>query len=311
MNRKETIESIMATLPLNANLNASFGKVVDPLLEEKPILERMGVLLPQAKLVIDELEETIFGNDIALTLDGIGDIITTADGYFYLNGLQCEEEFVEEFLEINEVPEEIDFGWSVAGLQYYNDECSERESSEDCMASVVELMFADFQDINATYGYLKSYYDVSMKYAGKVDATASEKLSNTYMANGWEISGVYTKMQGLTQAMSVIRERTDAYCRSLGFDPVKVLEEVYKSNMSKFCESPEDAEATIAKYKDKGLTDLEIVQCEGMERWFVRTTADCEFKGQMIPKGKFMKGVHFKEPDWSDLTRFELYPTTA
>lgn len=294
--------SIAQTLPLNSMLNESFQKYPLNVDSGTNIIELANHLIPQAKLFIDEFEETIFETDMAKTLDGIGDIITTVDGYFYLSGVDADK-IVDDFVDIYE-EDFLNPTWSINGLDEYNAEVSEQNE----LKSVEEIMFADFNELYVHYSGMKTQLDLANKYASKVDVTCVGRYAMGIM----EANFVNVPMLDLETFSQLscyaanLRYKVDAYCRSLGYDPVKVLKAVYTSNMSKFCESLQDAELTIELYKSKGLDCLEIVKCAGLERWFVRTTAEAMFKDQLIPKGKFMKGVHFKEPDWSDLTKYEL-----
>lgn len=295
-------QSVEQTLPLNSLLNESFQKYPLEEVEMGDIWLVANVMLPQAKLFIDEFEETIFETDMAKTLDGIGDIITTVDGYFYLLGISAEN-IANDYIDVYEEGF-LNPTWCISGLDEFNSEVS----SQNELKSVEEIMFSDFNELYVHYSVMKTQLDLANKYASKVDVSCTRRFSMGIMeANFIDVPIVDAEtFSQLSSYAANLRYKVDAYCRSLGYDPVKVLKAVYTSNMSKFCESLEDADLTIELYKSKGLDCLEIVKCAGLERWFVRTTKEAMFNGQLIPKGKFMKGIHFKEPDWSDLTKYEL-----
>lgn len=298
--------SMEKTMPLNRDLNAGFGKVYQPDANPRELLAQV---VPQMKLVLDELEETILTIDIRETLDGIGDVITTADGLLVFAGF---DETGGLDGQVNELysPENtgVFWPWSLSGLEAYNDTAD----PDNALQTLNDLMFADFSESSAVYMAAKNVLVFDSKYRQKVsDPDAHRKMTSTFEGSGYICThgkGFDCYAEMLVAEAIDIRNKIDIYAKYLGYCPVKILEEVYKSNMSKFCDSYDDAVATIEKYKGLGLTALEIVQCDGLERWFVRTTEEVEFNGQLLPVGKFMKGVNFVGPDWSDLQRFELEP---
>lgn len=128
------------------------------------------------------------------------------------------------------------------------------------------------------------------------------------------------------------RSFIEAYSIRKGFDPLKVYEEVHNSNMSKFCETPEEVVKSLEKYlHDYGLTaitqtlaykegvvnilgvnpnvDLKVEFVNG--KYVIKTNREVYMGDKRVPPGKFLKGINFKEPDFSDLERFYLPHMTA
>lgn len=128
------------------------------------------------------------------------------------------------------------------------------------------------------------------------------------------------------------RSFIEAYSIRKGFDPLKVYEEVHNSNMSKFCETPEEVVKSLEKYlHDYGLTaitqtlaykegvvnilgvnpnvDLKVEFVNG--KYVIKTNREVYMGDKRVPPGKFLKGINFKEPDFSDLERFYLPLMTA
>ena len=128
------------------------------------------------------------------------------------------------------------------------------------------------------------------------------------------------------------RSFIEAYSIRKGFDPLKVYEEVHSSNMSKFCDTPEEAVKSLEKYlHDYGLTsitqtlaykdgsvnildvnplvDLKVELVNG--KYVIKTNREVYMGDKRVAPGKFLKGINFKEPDFSDLERFYLPLMTA
>lgn len=128
------------------------------------------------------------------------------------------------------------------------------------------------------------------------------------------------------------RSFIEAYSIRKGFDPLKVYEEVHNSNMSKFCDTPEEAAKTLEKYlHDYGLTaitqtpaykdgfvnildvdplvDLKVELVNG--KYVIKTNREVNMGDKRVPPGKFLKGINFKEPDFSNPERFYLPLMTA
>lgn len=121
-------------------------------------------------------------------------------------------------------------------------------------------------------------------------------------------------------------------CIRAGYDSKKVYDEVHASNMSKFCKDLAEVRLTLDKYQaEYGLifqpvndsddtmsiserlkvtpeSDLRVEQVEGV--FVIKVNRDLKMGDKAVKAGKFLKGINFKEPDFSDLTRFVL-PTVT
>lgn len=76
--------------------------------------------------------------------------------------------------------------------------------------------------------------------------------------------------------------------------------EVYRSNLSKFDTMREDAEAGIAKYASMGVTlVIEESEVDGVTYYVLKSPEDQVVGGKDYPKGKFLKSIHFSEPNLS------------
>lgn len=103
------------------------------------------------------------------------------------------------------------------------------------------------------------------------------------------------------------RAQIEHACLMRGYDPLKVYWEVHRSNMSKFCDSWEEASTTCAFYANKhGLfyspnnptdSDFKVVEVYG--RYVVKTAREVMFGSEVVPVEKFLKGPKFFEPDFS------------
>lgn len=73
---------------------------------------------------------------------------------------------------------------------------------------------------------------------------------------------------------------------NMGYDPEEVLRTIAESNESKFCYNLQDAKASVNRYVELG-TDA-YYWLEG-DKWVIKRMSD----------HKVLKGINFKEPDWS------------
>lgn len=115
----------------------------------------------------------------------------------------------------------------------------------------------------------------------------------------------------------------EAYSIQKGFDPLKVYKEVHESNMSKFCNTVEEAHESLMKYFNQyGLVsaatdsfaravtsfneddDLRVEEVNGV--YVIKTNREVKMGEKVVKAGKFLKGINFKEPDFSNPGRFEL-----
>lgn len=109
------------------------------------------------------------------------------------------------------------------------------------------------------------------------------------------------------------RFKIERECIIRGYNPLKVFWEVHRSNLSKFCDTWEEANATCKFYADKhGLmysanhpsdSDFKIVEVFG--RYVVKTSREVMFGDEVVPTDKFLKGPNFFEPDFSDPSQFQ------
>lgn len=120
----------------------------------------------------------------------------------------------------------------------------------------------------------------------------------------------------------------EAYSIQKGFDPLKVYKEVHESNMSKFCNTVEEAHESLMKYFNqyglvstatdsfaRGVTsfteddDLRVEEVNGV--YVIKTNREIKMGEKVVKAGKFLKGINFKEPDFSNPGRFELIRLVA
>lgn len=120
------------------------------------------------------------------------------------------------------------------------------------------------------------------------------------------------------------RIQVEGVCLNLGYDPRKVYDEVHASNMSKTCANVGEVLLTLKKYEDQyslkyvggddELTgrfleaqpdsDLMVQQVAGV--YVIKANRLITMSGKLVKSGKFLKGINFKEPDFSDLEKFKL-----
>ncbi|MGL4353063.1 MAG: hypothetical protein ACRCTP_03900 [Aeromonas popoffii] len=120
------------------------------------------------------------------------------------------------------------------------------------------------------------------------------------------------------------RVQVEGVCLNMGFDPKKVYDEVHASNMSKTCANLGEVLETLRKYEenyslkyvggDDDMTgrfleaqpesDLMVQQVAGV--YVVKANRAITMSGKLVKSGKFLKGIKFKEPDFSDPSKFKL-----
>lgn len=124
----------------------------------------------------------------------------------------------------------------------------------------------------------------------------------------------------------------EAYSIQKGFDPLKVYKEVHESNMSKFCTCVTEVEESLHKYTSlysmtsviftqdyqDGVVDithvdpkfdLRVEEVNGV--YVIKTNREVKMGEKVVKAGKFLKGINFKEPDFSNPGRFELVRLVA
>lgn len=124
----------------------------------------------------------------------------------------------------------------------------------------------------------------------------------------------------------------EAYAIQKGFDPLKVYKEVHESNMSKFCTTVREVYDSLDKYASLyglsavifggayqsgsvGITHVEPqfdLRVEGGNGVYViKTNREIKMGEKVVKAGKFLKGINFKEPDFSNPGRFQLLDLVA
>jgi predicted HAD superfamily Cof-like phosphohydrolase len=90
-----------------------------------------------------------------------------------------------------------------------------------------------------------------------------------------------------------------SYFTHMGWNVDEMMHRVFESNMSKFCATQEEVDATIAKYDALGVHTY--VEGEFPAKC-LKVAQDCKASdGTDFFKGKFLKGVNFEEPALGDL----------
>jgi len=88
----------------------------------------------------------------------------------------------------------------------------------------------------------------------------------------------------------------DGLAHIAGVNGDVALDCVYRSNMSKFCADGAEVDATLAKYAAKG---VELTVHGVYPAAFVRSAKEQLLDGEIIPAGKFLKGINYNRPDFS------------
>lgn len=105
-----------------------------------------------------------------------------------------------------------------------------------------------------------------------------------------------TDLTEVLDALGDVLKVVSFHCVALNVDPEELLKEVNDSNFSKFCYYLDDAEASVAKYKDSG--DYKHVHYVKVDNTYI-------IKGWKIHQDpevdtpKVLKGIHFVKPDLS------------
>jgi NTP pyrophosphatase (non-canonical NTP hydrolase) len=100
----------------------------------------------------------------------------------------------------------------------------------------------------------------------------------------------------LIDGIADVTTTNDGLAHIAGINGDVALQCVYQSNMSKFCATQEEVDATIAKYEALGV----VLTVHGeFPAKYVRSAQPQYLKGELIPAGKFLKGVKYQGPDFS------------
>lgn len=88
----------------------------------------------------------------------------------------------------------------------------------------------------------------------------------------------------------------DGLAHIAGINGDVALDCVYRSNMSKFCANQEEVDATILKYAAMG---VQLTVHGEFPAKFVRSAIEQKLGDEIIPAGKFLKGINYKGPDFT------------
>ena len=91
-------------------------------------------------------------------------------------------------------------------------------------------------------------------------------------------------------------ETTYGLFHRAGFDANADYEAVYNSNMSKFCQTLEEAQATQDQYAAGGVNSTQRL-CEGYYA-VVSSCDQTDVEGRFSPKGKLLKSINFHLPQF-------------
>jgi predicted HAD superfamily Cof-like phosphohydrolase len=88
------------------------------------------------------------------------------------------------------------------------------------------------------------------------------------------------------------------FCMIHGIDVNYVMTRIYESNMSKYCHSEEEAQATVAAYAEGTHPDKEGVK---IEAYYVTVDNDRYYVVKRSDTNKVLKSINYVEPDFSEL----------
>lgn len=141
------------------------------------------------------------------------------------------------------------------------------------------------------------------KVAMKLKVLASE-LVETCRAAGLEVSLGFGDTLGQPDLKKVLDGLGDTntvlngVAHFMGVDLDATHWAVLTSNLSKFCKGQEELDATIAKYQALG---VDVVPGGKFPFAYVKSARDQMIGDDPCPAGKFLKGVGFKEPDFTEI----------
>lgn len=159
--------------------------------------------------------------------------------------------------------------------------------------------------MNTLFGNPKGnkHYIPWQKVAMKLKVLASE-LAETCRAAGLQVSidfgdtlgppNLVKFLDGLGDANTVL----NGVAHFAGVDLDAIHWAVLTSNLSKFCKNQEELEATVAKYQAIG---VEVAPGGKFPFAYVKSAKDQMIGDDPCPAGKFLKGVGFKEPDFTEI----------
>lgn len=100
----------------------------------------------------------------------------------------------------------------------------------------------------------------------------------------------------LIDGIGDVTTTNDGLAHITGVNGDTVLRCVFDSNMSKFCANQAEVDATIEKYAALG---VELTVHGEFPFAYVRSAKEQQLNGETIPAGKFLKGINYREPDFT------------
>ncbi len=110
-------------------------------------------------------------------------------------------------------------------------------------------------------------------------------------------------MQELMDGQGDVTTVNDGVAHIAGFDGNDCYDCVERSNMSKFITTEQESEATLDKYYAEGWPVGSLYIEGDLPLARIKVAYDITVDNKEIPKGKFLKCVSFKEPDFSPLLK--------
>lgn len=131
----------------------------------------------------------------------------------------------------------------------------------------------------------------------KIDAQYAQK----------EKMNAYLRAHIVHHAVSAINAVTKLSAL-LGIDVMQDQQSVYESNLSKFDTDYDTALKGVTKYINMGVSVRFVpVTYDGVIYHVIKSKEDQVVNGKDYPKGKFLKSVLFKEPQWQPLANYALF----
>lgn len=117
-------------------------------------------------------------------------------------------------------------------------------------------------------------------------------------------AGVQTRTlhgaKGIRDGVADVNVTVLGLAHVIGFNSDKDMLEVYNSNMSKLCVNAEELAATQKKYAEIGV--VTYTGGEFPHAWVKSALDQTGSNGEFYKKGKFLKGINFKEPNLTEET---------
>lgn len=162
-------------------------------------------------------------------------------------------------------------------------------------------MFNDVSKMNLAFGNPKG--DPNNIDWDRLTAQCVNIAKNVQGQAG-EVEELYQALEardsiGVRDALCDIMVFTLGAFHLMGADADSDMKAVFESNMSKFCRNVEELGATMNKYENLDLK----VYAEGVYPFVCVKSAEDQMdrNGKHYSKGKFLKGVGFQEPAFTDV----------